>query len=193
MAYPELFLLRHGETEWNSIGRLHGQKNSSLTNFGKEQAFGQAEFIKELSLSSDTLIYSSPLGRSIETAKIISTHCRLDVRVDDNLSEVMMGEWQGLTWLEIETSYSDIISTSINRFDASLMAPEGEGYGALLVRAKSFLGNINKPSIIVSHGVLLSVIRGVLCNLSYVKTCKLQQTQGVVFHYKNGEERALNL
>ncbi|MDA1237844.1 MAG: histidine phosphatase family protein, partial [Proteobacteria bacterium] len=125
MAYPELFLLRHGETEWNSIGRLHGQKNSSLTNFGKEQAFGQAEFIKELSLSSDTLIYSSPLGRSIETAKIISTHCRLDVRVDDNLSEVMMGEWQGLTWLEIETSYSDIISTSINRFDASLMAPEG--------------------------------------------------------------------
>ena len=193
MAYPELFLLRHGETEWNSAGRLHGQKNSSLTNFGKDQAFGQAEFIKELNLSSDTLIYSSPLGRSLETAEIISAHCTLDVRVDDNLSEVMMGEWQGLTWVEIENSYSDIISTALNRFDASLMSPGGERYQSLLVRAKSFLVTINEPSIIVSHGVFLSVISGLLSNLSYVKTSRLHQTQGVVFHYKNGQERVLNI
>jgi broad specificity phosphatase PhoE len=128
MKIPDYCFLRHGETAYNYAGVLHGQLDSELTELGKRQAVNQGKALKKLRLSSDTLIYSSPLGRAVATAEIIKTHCHFAIQTDINLSEVMMGEWQGKTWNEIALILPENFSKNMTKFELSMMAPMGETF-----------------------------------------------------------------
>ena len=193
MKIPDYCFLRHGETAYNYVGALHGQLDSKLTKLGKRQAVKQGEALKKLGLPSDTLIYSSPLGRAVATAEIIKTYCPFAIQTDINLSEVMMGEWQGKTWNEIFLTSPKNFPRNMTKFELSMMAPMGETFEDLQRRAKSFLLNISIPTIIIAHGVILNILRAEICNLSFFEMAHLSQKQGEVFLIKNGEELNLNL
>src|SRR5215467_14607337 len=92
-----LLLVRHGETDWNADGRLQGQTDRPLSDFGRRQARQLAE---ELDGEQFEAIYSSDLARARETAEIVSERRGLAVRLDPDLREKDWGNWEGLTAVE---------------------------------------------------------------------------------------------
>lgn len=92
-----LFLIRHGETDWNAEGKLQGHSDRPLNEFGRRQA---SELAKRLAGDGVAAIYSSDLVRAKETAEIIGAQLGLDVTVDPDLREKNWGSWEGLTSAE---------------------------------------------------------------------------------------------
>jgi len=181
MKSPDYFFLRHGETAFNRAGILHGQLDSRLTDLGEAQARQQGKFLKDLNLPKTTVIYSSPLGRAVATAEIIKTFCSFEIQTNSDLSEVMMGDWQGKTWGQIKKDAPHLFSDDKTKFEISMLAPNGERYLDLHQRAERFLSKTSTSVIIVSHGVILNILRGITCNLPFLEVTKLSQQQGKVF------------
>lgn len=92
-----LLLVRHGETDWNADGRLQGQTDRPLSDFGRNQARKLAE---ELAGEPLEAIYSSDLVRARETAEIVGERLGLPVVLDAELREKDWGTWEGLTAVE---------------------------------------------------------------------------------------------
>jgi broad specificity phosphatase PhoE len=92
-----LLLVRHGETDWNADGRLQGQTDRPLSDYGRRQAQQLAE---ELSDEDIEAIYTSDLSRARETAEIAGARLRLPVELDPDLREKDWGTWEGLTPVE---------------------------------------------------------------------------------------------
>ena len=92
-----LLLVRHGETDWNADGRLQGQTDRPLSEFGRRQARQLAE---ELAGEELDAIYASDLARARETAQIVAERLELPVAFDPDLREKDWGNWEGLTGVE---------------------------------------------------------------------------------------------
>jgi broad specificity phosphatase PhoE len=92
-----LLLVRHGETDWNADGRLQGQTDRQLSDFGRSQARRLAEELENENLEA---IYSSDLSRARETAEIVAERLGLPVSLDPDLREKDWGTWEGLTAAE---------------------------------------------------------------------------------------------
>jgi len=94
---PTLLLVRHGETDWNADGRLQGQTDRPLSDFGRRQARQLAE---ELADEEFQAIYASDLSRARETAEIVGERVGVPVVLDPELREKNWGTWEGLTAVE---------------------------------------------------------------------------------------------
>ena len=92
-----LLLVRHGETDWNADGRLQGQTDRPLSDFGRRQARELADALLDEQLAA---IYTSDLARARETAEIVGERLGLAVALDDDLREKDWGTWEGLTAVE---------------------------------------------------------------------------------------------
>jgi broad specificity phosphatase PhoE len=92
-----LLLVRHGETDWNADGRLQGQTDRPLSDFGRSQA---QRLAGELESEEIEGIYSSDLSRARETAEIVGQRLGLPVALDPELREKDWGTWEGLTAVE---------------------------------------------------------------------------------------------
>jgi broad specificity phosphatase PhoE len=92
-----LLLVRHGETDWNADGRLQGQTDRPLSDFGRRQALQLAEELADEELEA---IYSSDLARARETAEIVAKRVGQAVALDPELREKDWGTWEGLTAVE---------------------------------------------------------------------------------------------
>jgi broad specificity phosphatase PhoE len=92
-----LLLVRHGETDWNAVGRLQGQTDRPLSEFGRRQARRLADELADERLEA---IYSSDLVRARETAEIVARPLGLPVNLDPDLREKDWGTWEGLTAVE---------------------------------------------------------------------------------------------
>jgi broad specificity phosphatase PhoE len=92
-----LLLVRHGETDWNADGRLQGQTDRPLSDFGRRQARRLADELEGEELEA---IYSSDLVRARETAEIVGERLGLPVVLDPDLREKDWGTWEGLTAVE---------------------------------------------------------------------------------------------
>jgi broad specificity phosphatase PhoE len=92
-----LLLVRHAETDWNADGRLQGQTDRPLSDFGRRQA---QRLAGELESEEIEAIYSSDLSRTRETAEILGERLGLPVALDPELREKDWGTWEGLTAVE---------------------------------------------------------------------------------------------
>ncbi len=92
-----LLLVRHGETDWNAVGRLQGHTDRPLTDYGRRQA---AKLADELAGEEFDAVYASDLARARETADIVAEQLRLPVVQDPDLREKNWGSWEGLTAVE---------------------------------------------------------------------------------------------
>ena len=99
-----ILLVRHGETDWNRESRFQGHADTCLNDAGRAQVADLAHALEGMDFSA---VYSSPLERAAETAKIIASKLGLEVRLDDALMEVDVGSWSGLTRSEIEGHYAE--------------------------------------------------------------------------------------
>src|SRR5580698_744111 len=103
-----IYLVRHGQTEFNRDRRFQGAVDSALTPLGEAQGAALGRRLAELT-DADTPIVSSPLGRARATAELIRAAggFRAEVTVDARLAEISRGSWDGLTWPELVAQKPD--------------------------------------------------------------------------------------
>jgi len=117
-----VFLLRHGETEWNANGTLQGAADIPLNKCGWEQAERAAAALAPR-LDPEVRIVSSPLARARETAEVLARMVGVDVELDDRLLERCYGEWEGM----VQTTIAERFPEESARWDRGL-EPRIEGY-----------------------------------------------------------------
>lgn len=100
-----LYLIRHGQTDWNVMQKMQGTEDIPLNDAGRRQAVFCAQALSSISFEA---IYTSPLSRAAETAQIISDHIgHAPVIVEPGLIERDFGEGSGLTYKEFHSAYAD--------------------------------------------------------------------------------------
>ncbi|MDD4878888.1 MAG: histidine phosphatase family protein [Candidatus Omnitrophica bacterium] len=97
-----LFILRHGESVWNREKRVQGSKDPGLSEKGKRQAKSAGSRLKKKKID---IIYSSPLKRCAQTARIISRKTGAKIRFIPGMQEIILGVWQGKTIDEVKRLY----------------------------------------------------------------------------------------
>lgn len=96
----EIFLVRHGETEWNAEHRVQGWRGSPLTPRGRAQAAAAG---RALAAGNVEAVYTSPLERAVETARIVAGALGLpEPAVIDELREIGLGPWEGMLFDEVK-------------------------------------------------------------------------------------------
>lgn len=192
---PTLYILRHGETEWNREARCQGHLDAPLTELGRAQAAQQGRIIRDqiLPLHPDILIRVSPLGRTQATWRIAAEAAGLPDHPqtqDARLAEVHMGDWQGRLRADF-LAESAAARSHPNLFELSLNAPNGEDYATLKARLTTCLQLITQPTICVTHGITSQVLRGMVCGLTRPQMARLGHDQGIVYALRAGKEYRL--
>jgi probable phosphoglycerate mutase len=163
-----LFLVRHGQSEWNALGRWQGQADPPLSDLGRDQAVVASRGVGPVSA-----LFTSPLRRASETAAIIGREIGLEPAVIDDLKERDAGDWTGLTREEIEERWPGWIdgTTPVGRIfsdSANLRRPpRWEKDSALLERALRALDEIHATTpdgdvLVVTHGGLVHTLERTL-------------------------------
>ncbi|WCK01074.1 histidine phosphatase family protein [Agrobacterium tumefaciens] len=182
-----IYLLRHGETVWNTLGRFQGQKDSPLTTLGIEQADFVANVLyHELSVDGQSFeMQVSPLGRTRETASRIRRSLSLPSVEDARLMEVTVGSWDGMTRFEIDSEFPGYLDGS-DAFDWYFKSPDGESFDDACNRAKAWIADIGRPTIAISHGLFGRIIRGVYTGLSKREMLELPVPQDGFYRLHDG-------
>jgi broad specificity phosphatase PhoE len=134
-----IYLVRHGETEWNRVRRFQGRCNLPLNQEGKKQVRALASALKNIPL---TAIYTSPLNRALETACLIKVfHPSTPIFEDNGLMEMDLGEFDGMKVQDWAEQYPDF-RKAWNDNPASVRIPGGESLIEVQDRAKKTLERI---------------------------------------------------
>jgi broad specificity phosphatase PhoE len=160
-----LYLVRHGETDSNRQGLALGRADPPLNDLGRRQAERLALALAHEEIS---VLYSSPLGRTRETAARIGDACRLEVRVDESLIEMDVGDMDGLELKEVRERYPGFIERWLSDEGPQEPMPGGERLVDVQSRAESFLelaanDHADERVVAVTHNfVILTALATVL-------------------------------
>jgi probable phosphoglycerate mutase len=184
--FPELYVLRHGETEWNRELRNQGSLDSPLTAEGQDHGRAQGRMIDALGLR-DLPAFVSPQGRAVHTAELAG----LDATQDARLAEINMGDAEGMLHHDMHMRWPDLGPTDAHPFGWYFRLPNSESFDDLVTRVTSFLQDMREPTLVVSHGITGRVLRGVYQGLDVTGMRGLSIEQGRIFHLKDGQETVL--
>ncbi len=189
MREPTLYLLRHGETEFNVAGRYQGQRDSPLTARGRDQARRHGALLKTLIVEPEAWrLVASPLGRAMATARIVRAALGLPgdaIETDDRLKEMAFGEWEGLTPAEIQARHPEAwAARCADRWHH--VRPGGESFALLAARVGAFLRDVHGDTIVVGHGGAGRVLRGLYGRLSEDQIVALDEPQDAIFRLTQG-------
>ncbi len=159
MNATRLYLVRHGATELTAEDKFSGAIGVELSDEGRGQAARLGERLHDEGI---TALYSSPLSRTMETARIISGRCGLSIETRDALREISHGRWEGLTRRDVESRYP--AEYAAWEEDPFTFAPErGESGVAVLARALPVVREIvtkhrGERVLVVSHKATLRLV-----------------------------------
>lgn len=185
-ALPELLIVRHGETEWNRLGRVQGQNNSPLTALGQQQARRVGEILRSPGVITPAHhAVVSPLGRAQETADIALSGLPLSRSTDDRLAEIDVGDAMRLTKAEAFERFPTLARLTGN-MAWHFNCPGGESYDDFSGRIESWLSEVAKPTVVIAHGVVSRVMRSIILGLGLEGVDHLAGGQGVVHRIRDG-------
>ncbi len=128
-------LLRHGQTEWNTVKKIQGSRNSPLTVDGRKQTTRWAHFLKNFNWNR---IIASDLGRVRETVEILNRQLNVPTEFDNRLREQSWGEWEGLTISHVKAHFGQELENRVRK-GWEFCAPGGETRQAVQERASAAL------------------------------------------------------
>ena len=186
MSDLEIFIARHGQNEDNVNGVLNGHRDLPLTDLGRQQAHDLAEGIEEAGLMFDT-VYSSPLSRALETAKIICSSLGIEKQpiVVPELIERDFGGGTGRPIKEVVAEAgSDVIKTDGVTYVLDF-GGGGETFPQLLERGQKALDHVRSMQ---TEGTALLVCHGDIGKMVYAAaTGKSWEDVLRNFHFGNGD------
>ncbi len=184
MSIPgRLFLVRHGETDWNREGRLQGSQDIPLNALGRMQAAEVADRLRALKPEFATSAYvASPMHRARETMTILRNELALapeDYRIDEQLKELTFGEWEGFTWREIRKSERELAQAR-ERDKWGFVPPGGESYRMLAERIRPSLEGMAPDTVMVSHGGVARAVLALIGAVDPAEAAKVEIWQGKI-------------
>ncbi len=166
-------LIRHGETDL--AGRFCGHSDPPLNRAGWLQA---QQAVALLADSPPEIIYTSDLQRSRQTAQLIAERFGLSLNLRPDLREVSFGEWEGLSWNEVEEQYPRQAKLWLEQYPSGAI-PSGEAFELFRLRVRRELEFLleqaeNRAVLAVTHGgfirTALTDIYGISMNLAWEKS-----------------------
>ncbi|ABM14701.1 MULTISPECIES: glucosyl-3-phosphoglycerate phosphatase [Mycolicibacterium] len=172
MRVRRLVMLRHGQTEYNAGSRMQGQLDTDLSDLGREQAVAAAEVLAK---RQPLLIVSSDLRRALDTAVALGDRSGQPVSIDTRLRETHLGDWQGMTHLEVDAAAP---GARLAWRDDARWAPHG-GESRVDVADRSLplvhelvtqqtdwgAAGSDRPVVLVAHGGLIAALTAALLGL----------------------------
>ncbi len=160
-----IFLVRHGETNWNKEGRFQGQINIPLNSNGKDQAKKASKYLNEINFNK---AFSSSMDRPYETAKIIlQNKSDIEITKIENLVEISHGLWEGKLENEIKEQWPELLK-NWHETPEEVIMPEGESISEVSKRSVKAWEEIcltqkNKDlTLLVAHD---AVNKTLICNI----------------------------
>ncbi len=199
------YIIRHGETEWNKEGRLQGHEDSPLTPDGIEQVSKTA---KKLASAPIDHIYSSDLGRAIQTARIIAKPHKKPVIPDPKLREVCFGEYEGMDVLDYQKMFGPRHDKRLKlSYEESIhfrIHPTFESIYETSQRMLSALKNLHEQHsgstiAVITHGAVMRYTLTSILNIHVAKAPHNCVSNAAYMHleYENGfmliESEGINL
>ena len=162
-----LLLVRHGNTQGNSAERYWGHTDVELSAAGVQQAECLRDHLADENINA---VYASDLKRAIVTSEMIASNHHLDITVCPEIRETNFGEFEGLTFKEINRRYPEL-SKMWSNWDLKLKFPGGESVDELIARVIKFPRRLeqHKPEetiLIVAHSASLRLL---ICHLLGIK------------------------
>jgi broad specificity phosphatase PhoE len=163
LVMEEVYLVRHGETEWNQTGRRQGQLDSPLSESGMMEVQRTAKRIESLPVDG---VFSSPLGRAISTAQTYAHALDQAITAIDDLRELDHGDMAGMTNEEIERAFpGELARRSRDKYQWRF--PNGESYADADLRAASVLRQVaesgsSRPLVVTHEMIARMLLRNLL-------------------------------
>ena len=171
MPPSDVYLVRHGESEWNAAGRWQGQANPPLTARGMQQARHLAEHFPDVDV---THVFASDLERARETAAPFAARFGLETRIEPDLREIDVGSWSGLTRDEILAADPE----ALERYTRGEAGWEGgetfAEHEERAARAVRMLEDVDTDGVVVavSHGATIRALVRTLLELPHAERWK---------------------
>ncbi|MCX8793186.1 phosphoglycerate mutase family protein [Vibrio parahaemolyticus] len=188
-----IFVLRHGETEFNADKKLQGHCDSSLTLKGSDQARRVGTTLKQHVENRPFRVYSSTLGRALQTSQIVCEELNYsyeNLNKESRLKEFSLGEWEQRTIPSLEQEIPNLLAQN----DWYLQAPNCETYESVRERLSSWLSDVahDEDIVVVSHGLTGIVLRGLLLGMDYTQVWQQDLPQDAFFIIEDGRITRVN-
>ena len=190
----EIYFIRHGETLWNTLKIFQGSSDSPLTELGISQAEKLSKKLKDIEFTD---FYSSPMGRTIQTTKIIMGDRKQKIKFIDEFKEISMGDIEGVPRSEFEEKYpKEFYDFFNNPVDYDPKVYHGENYYQVIERVKKGLDkllsylNDNDRVVVVTHGVTLKALFHIITKerMDELGAARVPQNTSVsIVKYENGK------
>jgi len=159
----KIYIIRHGETQWNTERRMQGWGNSDLTALGTSQAKQLGEAFADIDFDK---VITSPLGRTLETTKLIVGDRDLDVMIDENFKEMGFGPWEGKNPDVLKEQYPDQYYNFWHQAHNYGTIDGGESFTTVQKRIEKGMAHIldaydekpNSKVLLVTHAMIIKLI-----------------------------------
>lgn len=165
----KLYLIRHGETDWNIVKRLQGATDIPLNENGEALARETAEGLKEIPFD---MVFTSPLKRAYRTAEIVKGNREIPLIIEERIREICFGDYEGLVSKSEGYSIPDPeFKFFFTKTDCYKTPPNGEPIESLLERTNEFLEELKKREDLKDKTILVSThgaaVRALLSNIEH--------------------------
>mgnify|MGYP000938566794 CR=1 FL=1 len=177
MSYTTIYLVRHGETDWNLEQKYQGQQDIPLNATGLNQAQIAAENLSGINFSA---LYSSDLIRAVQTAQEISRKINLPILTHSALREINQGDWEGKFIKDVLATQGDEVR-AVYQNPYTARKPGGESIAEVAERMYAYLDQLaekhdQEQIIVVSHGLAIATVlckvRGIPLEMSILNIPK---------------------
>ena len=190
MSEP-IYIVRHGQTDWNVEFRLQGQSETDLNEVGRGQAAGNGRLLARLIDDPSRFAFlASPMKRTRQTLEIIRGALGLPSTgygTDPRLVEVHFGDWEAYTFAELEKKMPG--SSTARDHDKWGFLPPGAGaesYAMMAERVRPWLNGLAGPIVVVTHGGVIRAMFNILNGLSGPEAAVMEVPQDRVAAIENG-------
>lgn len=194
LELPEIYFIRHGQTDWNAEGRYQGQRDIPLNAKGQGQADGNGVLLRQL-LERDDIDpakldwIASPLSRTRETMNRVRSafdNDLPDITFDERLVEISFGIYEG-------TLASDHAASGMQKPGArdeahwNFRPDDGESYVDVAERISAILATLRGPTVIVSHGGVARVFRHLVEGVERKDAVNWATPQDAILNFAGGK------
>jgi broad specificity phosphatase PhoE len=190
---PTIYYIRHGETEWNALGRLQGVQDIPLNALGRTQSVHAGYVLADLfgrdgQSASSIGFVASPLDRARQTMELVRGVLRLPLSgyaMDGRLREIGYGEWEGSTLAEMQAKDPDLFARRrVEKWTAA--PPGGETYVSVQARMKDWYRALTADTVTVAHGGTARALMVALGFETPESAADLTIEQGAVYVFSDG-------
>lgn len=190
MSLP-VYIVRHGQTDWNVAERLQGQADIDLNARGRREAAANGRTLAGLIADPPAFDFvASPLMRTRHTMELMREAMGLasdGYATDPRLMEMNFGDWQGYTLAELEARHpGSTRERARDKWDFRPPGEEAESYQMLLERVRPFFEELRRPSVCVTHGGVIRALFRLVAKIPRTVAGSLATPQDRVLRWQDG-------